>query len=376
MLTIFFWIAAVLMVYVYAGFPIIVRALARVLDRPVNRAPITPSVTVIVTAYNEEKSIRAKLDNLLSVDYPAELMDVLVASDASSDATDEIVTQYGSPRVALFRVEGRLGKTACQNRAIRRARGEIVIFTDATTELDRDAVKALVANYNDPEVGCVSGRAMYYYSDSLTSRGGASYWEFEHGVRAAESRLGSVIGASGCFYSVRKSAYREIDPALISDFVIALVMVEQGLRTILEPAAISREETLERPNRELSMRVRVALRSITALAAGRRFLNPFKYGLFAWELWSHKVLRYASPLIWLVLLVSSALLLRVHWFYAFALLGQLALLAMGLIAWLLHGRVPKLLVKPYYFLLTNVASLIAISRFLRGDRIAIWQTVR
>jgi cellulose synthase/poly-beta-1,6-N-acetylglucosamine synthase-like glycosyltransferase len=331
---------------------------------------------VIVTAYNEEKSIRAKLDNLMALDYPRELMNVLVVSDASSDATDDIVKRYQNPRVELMRVEGRLGKTACQNLAMGRAEGEVVIFTDATTDIDPGAIKAIVENFNDPEIGCVSGRPMYFNRrESLTGRAGSSYWEYELGLRLVESRLGSQVGATGCLYAVRKSAYRDIDPGLISDFVIALVMRGQQLRTVLEPAAICREETLENPGRELSMRVRVALRSITALFVERRFLNPFVYGLFAWQLWSHKALRYASPLIWLALLVSSASLSS-HWFYASALLAQLLLLGAGAVAWLMHGREPGYLIKPYYFLLTNIASLIAISRFLRGDRIAVWKTVR
>jgi cellulose synthase/poly-beta-1,6-N-acetylglucosamine synthase-like glycosyltransferase len=375
-MTAVFWISAALMVYVYVGYSIIARALVRVLDRPVRRGPLTCPITVIVTAYNEEKNIRSKLDNLMALDYPQELTQVLVVSDASTDATDEIVKSYGNPRVELLRIEGRLGKTACQNLAMREARGDVVVFTDATTDLDPIAVRAMVENFNDPEIGCVSGRPMYFNRrESLTGQGGSSYWEYELGIRVVESRLGSQVGATGCLYAVRKSAYKDIDPGLISDFVIALVMRGQELRTVLEPAAICREETLEHPGRELSMRVRVALRSITALVAERRFLNPFKYGLFAWQLWSHKVLRYASPLIWLALLVSSASLSS-HWFYAFALLAQLLLLGAGAFAWLLHGREPRILVKPYYFLLTNIASLIAISRFLRGDRVSVWKTVR
>lgn len=371
-----FWVCAALMVYIYAGYPLLARSLSGLLDRRVHRAPLTTTLTVVVTAYNEEKSIEAKLDNLMALNYPQELMKVLVVSDASDDATDEIVRRYPNPRVELLRVEGRKGKTACQNVAVSQVNSELIVFTDATTEIEPGAVAAMVENFADREVGCVSGRLIYFDAhDSLTGSAGTAYWEYELGLREAETRLGSIVGVSGCFYAVRRSAYRDMEPVLISDFVIALVMRDQKLRTVLDSRAVCREETLEKPGRELGMRVRVALRSITALYIERRFLNPLSFGMFALQLWSHKLLRYASPLIWIALLLSSVLLSR-HWFYASALGAQLVLIVLGLLAWPLHGRGSRLLSKPYYFLLTNLASLIAILRFFRGDRVAVWSTVR
>ena len=371
-----FWICAFLMVYVYVGYPVLARVLGKLVDRKVARAAVRPTVTVIVTAYNEQKGIREKLDNVMHLDYPAELLDVIVASDASSDDTDALVRAYGDPRVALLRIEGRQGKTACQNEAVRAARGEIVLFTDATTEIDRGTLIAMVENFADPEVGCVAGRLVYVDKvASVTGSGGTAYWEYELSLRVAETQLGSLVGVSGCLYAVRRSAYREMAPSLISDFVIAMILQEQGLRTVLEVNGICREETLAKSNQELGMRVRVAIRSITALVAKAGLLNPFKYGLFAWQLWSHKALRYLSPIIWLLLLVANLQLLG-HWLYQAALAAQLLVIGAGVAGWLLHSKQLAALAKPYYFLLTNVASLLALLRYLRGDRVTVWRTVR
>ena len=196
-------------------------------------------------------------------------------------------------------------------------------------------------------------------------------------LRTAESEFGSLVGVSGCLYAVRRSAYRPIPPQLISDVVVALYVRERGLRSVLEPAAVCFEETLERSSREFSMRVRVAVRSINALVHEARFLNPFRFGAFAWQLLSHKVLRYASPFLWIVALAANAALAAAP-LYALLLALQLLVLALGALGFLLQGagRGPGLLGKPYYFLLTNAASLVAALRYLRGERMVTWSPVR
>jgi cellulose synthase/poly-beta-1,6-N-acetylglucosamine synthase-like glycosyltransferase len=376
-----FWLCCGILLYVYVLYPVLIRVLAACFGRAVVSDDRQPTVTIIVTAYNEEISIQAKLDNLAELNYPSGRFDVLVVSDASSDATERIAATYDPRRVRVLRVEGRLGKTACQNAAAAAAFSEILVFTDATTRVDPDAVKHLVGSFADPSVGCVAGCLAYVSeSDSLTGRGGRTYWSYELGLRAAESALGSLIGVSGCLYAVRKSAYRPIDPTLISDFVVAMKMREQHLRTVLAPDAACFEATLDRGSEELSMRVRVAIRSLNALFRERRFLNPVKFGVFAWQLWSHKALRYASPLFWLGAYVSNALLVREapYPLYLVLLLGQSAVLAAAGIGFVLQGRRQELGIfgKPYYFFLTNLAALIAILRYARGERMVTWKPIR
>jgi cellulose synthase/poly-beta-1,6-N-acetylglucosamine synthase-like glycosyltransferase len=373
-----FWVAATLMVYIYVGYPLLARVLAKAFGRGVAQRPLELPVTVVVAAYNEERGISAKLDNLLALDYPPALLHILVASDGSTDRTDEIVRACGDPRVQLLRVEGRVGKTACQNRAVEAATGDIVVFTDATTAIERGALRALLENFADPAVGCAAAQLAYVgKGEGLTASGGTAYWSYEIALRLAESSLGSLIGVSGCLYAVRRAAYRAIRPELISDFVIAMRMREQGLRTVLEPRAVCFEDTLERSAEELSMRVRVAIRSINALVAERQFMNPLRHGWFALQLISHKALRYASPFIWAVGLAAN-LLLASSPFYVFCLAAQLAVLFLGIAGFLLHarGRSLGVLGKPYYFVLTNLASLLATLRYLRGERMRIWNPVR
>ena len=372
------WIALALLAYIYVGYPALAIVIARLWPRSIAKAELFPAVTVVIAAYNEEKHIAQKIGNVLDLEYPTERIEVIVASDASNDATDRIVIDFGAPNVRLLRVEGRLGKTACQNAAAQAASGDILLFTDATTLIESHALRAMVANFNDTSVGCVAGRLAYVARrDEATGRGGTSYWNYEIMLRMAESSLGSLIGVSGCLYAMRRDAYRAIAPELISDFVTAMVVREQGLRTVLEPEAVCYEDTLDQPDRELSMRVRVGVRSLVALAAQKRFLNPFRFGAFAWQLWSHKLLRYLSPVFWMIALLANAAL-AVQGRYLWLLVLQLALLLSGAIGFtplreMAHSR---LLSKPYYFLLTNLASAVSLFRFLRGERMVTWTPVR
>ena len=371
-----------MLIYVYALYPYLVRMLAALYGVPVRCGNRLPTVTVVVTAYNEATSIRAKLDNLTALSYPTELLDVLVVSDASTDATEQIAADYNPERVRVLRVEGRQGKTACQNAAAAAAVGEIIVFTDATTNLAVDSVRSLVARFADPSVGCVAG-CLEYVSviENPTGRGGESYWSYEVRLRAAESLFGSLIGVSGCLYAVRKSAYRAIEPTLISDFVVAMKMREQNLRTVLASDAICFEATLHRGDLELAMRVRVAIRSLNALISERRFLNPFVYRGFAWQLWSHKALRYLTPELCMGALAANVVLVMQQphsgW-YDFTLLLQCAVLVAGIVGFVLQHRHARLSVfeKPYYFLLTNLAALIATLRYLQGERMVTWKPIR
>jgi cellulose synthase/poly-beta-1,6-N-acetylglucosamine synthase-like glycosyltransferase len=379
MIEILFWTASMTLVYVYVLFPVIVRMLAKRIRAVDSEVGVVLSVTIIVTAYNEEKGILEKLRNLLALDYPSDLVNIIVASDASGDATDELVRSCGSDRVQLLRIEGRKGKTSCQNAAAAIARGEILVFTDATTQLDQRALHALVQRFKSTDVGCVAGRLMYISrTQNVTGRGGEAYWDYEIKLRKAESALGSLIGVSGCLYAVRRSAYRPINPGLISDFVISMKMREQSLRTVLAADAVCYEETLNRGRQEMSMRVRVAIRSINALVCERQFLNPWRYGLFAWQLWSHKVLRYASPFLWLIALGANVALAPKHPLYAALLACQILVLLTGTLGFVLQARLAKLgmLSQPYYFLLTNIASLLAALRYVKGERMVTWKPLR
>ena len=373
-----FWTCSALLFYVYVLYPLMVRVLGARFGVPVRRGAVLPSVTIIVTAYNEEKCIRAKLDNIRQLDYPPELLSTIVVSDASSDATEQIASHYDPARVSVLRVEGRRGKTACQNAAAAMARGEVLVFADATTRLHPQALRRLVENFADTTVGCVSGRVVYVTANAnVTGQGCETYWSYEQRLRAAESAFGSMIGVAGCLYAVRRLAYLPIEPWLCSDFVIAWMMRYQSLRTVFAADAVCYEETLDRGSFELSMRVRVAVQSLHVLIHERRFLNPWRYGRFAWQLWSHKVLRYWSPVLWLAAILAN-ISLEGQPFYLAILLAQGAVIVAGTAGFLLQERRSHLRVfgQPYYLLLTNIASLIAMLRYLKGDRMVTWSPIR
>lgn len=374
-----FWAAAAALAYTYAGYPVVVYLVSRLRPRAVRRAAGEPTVSVIITAYNEERDLASKLDNTLALDYPADKLEVIVASDCSSDRTDEIARSYAARGVRLHRQAERLGKTAAQNTAVELARGEVILFSDATTLYQRDVLRAMVPNFADPTVGCVAGKLIYVDpSSSSVGQGAKSYWGYETFLKTHESRACSLIGASGCLYAVRRTAYVPLYHEACSDFIIATKMVEQGLRAVYEPAAVCTEETNRRADKEFGMRVRVIAQTYTDLWRHRHLLNPLRGGFYSVELVSHKVLRYLVPVFLALTLASSIALLRGGWLYALAATAQGAFYAAALAGWLLEraGRRVRALALPAYFVLANWAAAVAFYKFLRGERYARWEPIR
>jgi len=374
-----FWFSAMAILYVYVGYPLLLVILSMFRSRPVRKSEFKPSVTIIITAYNEGRDLAAKLENTLLLDYDKDLLEIIVASDCSTDLTDQIAISFAPRGVRLHRQPQRLGKTAAQNAAIETACGEVVLFSDATTLYRPDVLKAIVPSFADPTVGCVAGRLEYVNpSRSNTGQGARSYWGYELFLKRQESRVCSLIGVSGCLYAVRRSAYVAMYNEACSDFLIATKMMEQGLRTVYEPEAVCFEQTNQVPKRELQMRVRVITQTYTDLWRHRSIMNPFRGGLYSVELFSHKVMRYCVPFLLTTLVLSSAFLARdsiLHFgFLAFALIfAVLAFVGWQLEAAKIRNRVLTL---PYYFVLANLASVIALYKLLKGERYARWEPIR
>ena len=377
--TVLFWLSAAALAYTYAGYPLFIAVISRVRPRAVRRSAHQPSVSVIITAYNEERHLAAKLENTLALDYPRELIEVIVASDCSGDRTDEIVKSFASRGVRLHRQPQRLGKTAAQNAAVEKARGEIIIFSDATSHYEADVVQKIVPSFADDSVGCVGGRLIYVDpNDTRVGRGARSYWGYETFIKSHESKACSLIGVSGCLYAVRRAAYVPLYDEACSDFIIATKMIEQGLRTVYEPDAVCTEETNQQHDNEMRMRVRIIAQTFTDLWRHRAMLNPLRSGLYGWQMVSHKVMRYSVPLFLIGMFATSAVLARGSLFYRLIFLAQAAVYGCAALAWLLEkiGVRSRLLALPHYFVLANVASLIAFFKFLRGERYARWEPIR
>ena len=374
-----FWLSSAALFYVYIGYPIVAYAISRVFPKPVRKGVFEPKVSVIITAYNEEKSILSKIENTLHIDYPREKLEVIVASDASSDGTDAIVERFSDNGVKLFRREGRLGKTTMQNDAVEIATGEVILFSDATTIYRPDVLRAVLPNFADETVGCVAGKLVYVDNmDSGVGTGAKSYWSYETILKESESLACSLIGVSGCLYAVRKAAYIPMYPEACSDFLICTVIYRQGLRSVYEPAALCTEHTNTRIDNEFQMRVRIISQTFTDLWKNRDMLNPLKSGFYGVELLSHKVLRYAAPVFLATTFVSTAFLASQSLFFGGLLFLQVSFYMLAFAAWLLGSKNLKLgiFAAPLYFVLANLSSVMGFYKFLRGERFTRWEPVR
>lgn len=374
-----FWTCAGLLCYVYIGYPLLVFIVSRLSPKPIVRGAFEPLVTILITAYNEERAIRRKLENTLEIDYPSEKLEILVASDGSTDETDNIVKEFAGRGVKLFRQDGRLGKTYTQNKAVEIASGEVILFSDATTAYQPDVLHQILPNFADQSVGCVAGKLVYVDdSSSNVGKGARSYWNYETFLKESESRACSLIGASGCLYAVRKSAYEPMYPEACSDFLICTVVYRRGLRSVYEPNAVCTEETNRHADNEMRMRVRVISQTFTDLWRNREMLNPFRTGFYAIELISHKLLRYAVPAFLALIFISSGILANGHVFFSAAFALQILFYLSAFAGWVLekNGKRLTLLVVPLYFVMANLASTIGFYKFLKGERYARWEPIR
>jgi cellulose synthase/poly-beta-1,6-N-acetylglucosamine synthase-like glycosyltransferase len=380
---VFFWGSCALILYAYIGYPALITLASFFVDNRIKTANAEPFVSLVISAYNEEKDIGKKLDNSLSLDYPKNKLEIIIASDGSTDATDEIVKKYENNgkgvRVVLHRVEGRLGKTAAQNSAIRVCQGEIVAFSDAASLYDRNAIRALVRNFTDSNVGAVSGLCKYINKNqSAVGLATIVFWNIESFIKSNQAKIKTITGCSGCIYAVRKDLYTELPPSIISDLVEPLAILKKGYRIAFEPLALAFEETTERPKDEFKMRVRVIVRGMNGLLFMRKLLNPFKYPLVSFQLLSHKVLRWCVPVFCIVTYLSSLLLAGDNGIYRSLFLAQSLFYLLAIIGLVLErkGIRIKLFFLPMYFTVINAASLVSMVKVFKGENIVVWQTQR
>lgn len=365
--------------YPYVIYPLLAAALAKLVNRRVAADDsYLPRVTIVIAAYNEAAHIEDTVHNKLQQDYPADLLDVIVVSDGSTDGTDEIVARIAAadPRVRLLRQEPRQGKTAALNQAVPQAMGEIVVFSDANSLYAADALRRLVASFADPRVGYVSGQMKYVTAGgSMVGDGCTAYMRYENMLRSLETRIGSIVGVDGGIDAVRRSLYRPMRADQLPDFVLPLNVVEQGYRVVYEPRAVLHEEALASNDSEYRMRVRVALRALWALWDKRGLLNPFRHGVFAWQLFSHKAMRYLAFLPLGAAAVLNWFLLGSGPFFQAMAAGQVVFGLMLLVAATGRRRIAGIELPVYcqYFALLNWASAVAFARFLAGEKKVLWQ---
>lgn len=367
-----FWIGLFGALYSYFLYPLLLLLLTR-RRQPQPPPARLPTMSLIVTAHNEAQRIRAKLENCLELDYPSERLEILVASDASTDGTDEVVASYADRGVRLVRAEERRGKEWAQLLAVRAARGDILVFSDVATLIAADGLRQLASSFADPQVGAVSSEDRFLAPDGQVV-GEGLYVRYEMWLRRLESGAAGLVGLSGSFFAARRDVCEDWDVLAPSDFNTALSSVRQGYVAITDPQLLGFYPAIQDESREYQRKLRTVLRGITGLMRQPGVLNPLRYGLFSFQVFSHKLMRWLVPWFLLLLLLASVSLAAEHWFYSLALAGQLAfyLLVMG-------GAVSARLrqrswVKvPYFFVQVNIAIAHASIDFLRGKRVTVWQ---
>jgi len=387
-LHIFFIILIFILFYIYFGYPILLFLISIFKKNNVKMSKdYFPNVSLIIAAYSEEKIIEEKIKNSLNINYPKSKLEIIVFSDASSDRTDEIVKKYEKEGIRLIRIEGRKGKTICQNEIVKLAKGEIIIFSDANSMYEPCAIKKIVRNFFDEKVGCVVGELKY--GEFITSNsvnvveGENVYWDYDKIIKKLESKVCSVVTGNGAIYGSRKSIYVPLERNMISDFIEPLEIFKKGYKIIYEPEAVARENTAENSQKEFGRRIRIVTRSACSLLKNkslRELLNPFRYGIFSVQLLSHKVLRWFSGALMILIFLLNIFLLGRGTFYNLTMLGQGIFYMFALWGFIneiwLKRKSAKILHVAYYFCLSCIAMLYGMINAFRGKEMVTWETVR
>jgi len=381
-----FWICAVGLIHTYLTYPLVLvlldawagffadlRYLGGGRDRRLPPEPLhLPRVSLVIAAWNEAPVIREKIENALALDYPPQLVEIVVGSDGSDDGTDEIVSSFADPRVRLDRAD-RAGKIAVLSRVVPTTSGEILVFSDANTMFEADALRKLVRHFADARVGCVCGRLRLYNRRQETFEESA-YWIYESFLKLREGRRGAVMGANGGIYALRRSLFPAL-PAntVVEDFVIACRCLLRGRRVIYDPEAVALEETTEDYAKERRRRVRIAAGNFQALGLVGGLLDP-RQGFASFAFFSHKLLRWMAPLFLVGLLASSAWLFPEP-LYAAALGFQICFYWLAAIGWAvrLPGALGRLASLARYFVEMNVGMAHGFLRWIAGTQKVTWQ---
>lgn len=365
-----FWISLFAVFYAYFGYPIILSLLGRILPSPVQRPDheFTPGVSILIPVHNERAVIEAKLENTQQLNYPASQLEVLFISDGSSDGTNDIIRSHTSDVVKLIPVNERKGKANALNVGLQEAQHDIIVFSDASILLDENAIREIVRPFYDKAIGCVSGE------DHIKDSGGeGAYGRYELWLRNLESRVHSVVGASGSFYAQRRELCEPFGEGLAPDFLSVLNTVEKGYRAVTEPGAFGYMTSVKNTSDEFNRKIRTLIRGMSALFYKKNMLNIFEYGAFSFALFSHKLMRWLVPFFLIGLYVSNIAIASGPLYGTFLFLQT----AFYLLAWLSYKETGRLHSSIYgkialYFTMVNLSILIAWKRYWSGVRQEVW----
>lgn len=378
---ILFWIGIILVLYTYVGYGLIIYILTKVL----NRNEVTgnqideyfPAVTIMIAAYNEERFIESKIKNSLGLDYPAEKLNLWIVADGSTDRTVEISERFSKTKT--FHQAARMGKIHAVNRVMKLVETPIVIFSDANTTLNHDAIKNIVRHFRDEKVGGVAGEKQIANNkeDNASGSGEGLYWKYESALKKMDSKLSTAIGAAGELFALRTELYHETEPdTIIEDFVTSMKIVAKGYRFVYEPNACAIETASASIKDEWKRKVRISGGGIQAIMRLPELLNPFRYGLISWQYVSHRVLRWTlAPLSLPLIFITNILLFNTSLFYQLCLVGQVAFYLIAAMGHVLREK--KIGIKgffvPYYFCMMNFSVFAGVARLLRKQQTVIWE---
>ena len=370
MISAIFIISVFIIFYSYIGYPSSLYLLGRFRKKHVIKNEIYPYVTIIITAYNEEKRIYKKILNTLNIVYPRNRLQIIIASDGSTDSTNEIVESFTKTGIQLLDIHLRRGKENAQKEALKISNGEVIVFTDVATIIEPIGLEKIVSNFADPKIGCVSSEDRFIDRDGNPS-GEGFYVRYEMMLRRLESGFNSLVGLSGSFFAARKSVCQDFQGDMQSDFRTLLNCVKMGLRGISDPEATGSYLDVSDSNREFDRKVRTILRGLTVYFNHIEFLNIFKYGLFSYQYFCHKLLRWLVPLFLIVAILTNILLVTNSNTYLFLFIGQLLFYGLAIYGW--RRRFSRNITNiPYYFTRVNASILIAWWKYLRRQRVVMW----
>ena len=371
-----FWLAVAGSLYSYFLYPLTLLLLPPRRKWLASTSYELPAVTMIITAHNEEQRIVEKLKNTLQIDYPAEKLEVIVASDASVDNTDEIVKGYASRGIKLVRANERKGKEYAQWHAIQAARGDVLVFSDVATRIPHDGVRLIVRNFADLKVGAVSSEDRFI-SENGKVIGEGAYVKYEMWLRRLESTTNSLVGLSGSFFAARRVVCKDWDSNVPSDFNTALNSARQGYVAVSDPDVHGYYTDIKDTQREYQRKLRTVIRGITAIFVAPQVLNPFRFGLFSYQVWSHKILRWLVPWFLLLLLSVNIAIYHIHWVYRTSLVLQIIFYGLAAAGFLVKPLRNMSAVKlSFFFVQANMAIVHATVVFLLGKRMTTWEPSR
>ncbi len=381
LLPIVLWFCLITVCYTYFGYGVLLYILVwikRLSQKQIKYdLRYLPSVTVIVAAYNEEGCIKEKIENSLALDYPVDKIEFLFVTDGSDDATPEIVKNY--PNITLMHRPERQGKVMAVERAMSEVHGKIVVFTDANTLLNREAIRNVVRHFADEKVGVVAGekRILNREADEATGAGEGIYWKYESKLKKWDYELYSVMGAAGELFAIRTKLFQPIPKdSLIEDFYMSFKIVQQGYKIAYEPEAYALEEPSASIAEEMKRKIRIAAGGIQSIVRLKALLNPFEYGVITFQYFSHRVLRWTlAPLSLPLIFMTNIFLLHEGVLYQWLFVGQVLFYVMALTGYLLEKKRIrlKLLFIPYYFCMMNYAVYVGFMRFMTGTQSVLWE---